>query len=128
MDNNDLRSYRILRKYKVISLVNGGLVLKDSGFKGVIRKIEQKKQRKKMMIDDSLKNISFEPNKLLIVIDKGIEDQSVIEQLKKEKQKFQFFKIDSKYEKGDITKITIYDLKNILFSGLLFLSQTKFIN
>ncbi len=58
MDNNDLRSYNILRKLKIISAVNAALIFKDGGFKGIKRKIKEKNYNKKTNINNLLLNPS----------------------------------------------------------------------
>ena len=40
MDDRDLRAYRILRKFKLVTLVNALLIFKDSGFKGIKNKLK----------------------------------------------------------------------------------------
>ena len=47
MNERDLRSYNVLKRYKVIELVNKVLVVKDSGFKGLMNKSKEKKDLKK---------------------------------------------------------------------------------
>ena len=42
MDDRDLRAYRILRKFKLVTLVNALLIFKDSGFKGIKNKLKEK--------------------------------------------------------------------------------------
>lgn len=124
MDSNDLRSYRILRKFKVISLVNGMLILKDSGFKGVAKKIEQKRNRKSS--DLTFKNISFDKGKIVVVIDKNIDVKSIAEQLDNKKLKFQLFQIADTFEQGKITKITYDDLKKyFVFKSFVMISNSK---
>lgn len=47
MDNKDIRAYNILRKYKLVSLVNAMIIFKDSGISGIKRKLNEKKLNKK---------------------------------------------------------------------------------
>lgn len=47
MDNKDIRAYNILRKYKLVSLVNAMIIYKDSGISGIKRKLNEKKLNKK---------------------------------------------------------------------------------
>lgn len=63
MNDNDLRAYRALKKYKIVSLVNSALIFKDSGFKGIHNKLKEKKNKN---IEIS-QNIEFSPYSINIV-------------------------------------------------------------
>lgn len=127
MDNNDLRSYRILRKFKIISLVNGGLVLKDSGFKGVIKKIDQKRKYKKNTLDNTIKKINFDCNKIMVIIDKNIDEEKIFKQLSNHQLKFQFFKISNTYQESkNVSMITQQDfLKYFIFKSFIFVTNAS---
>ena len=64
MDNNDIRSYRILRKFKLVSLVNAMLIFKDDGFRGIRNKLKSKKIK-----EIKINNPDFKKGKVLIVLD-----------------------------------------------------------
>lgn len=49
MNDNDIRAYNVLRRARIISIVNAMLIFKDSGIKGVCNKIKQKKEHKRIL-------------------------------------------------------------------------------
>lgn len=126
MDNNDLRSYRLLRKYKVISAVNGLLLFKDAGFRGVIGKVKKKREYKKEKADSTLKNIVFEDGKVIVVVGKDVDLYSVTEQLQNKKISFQFFQLSNRYKNGEILQITNIDLnKYFRFRSFVLITNQK---
>lgn len=64
MDDRDLRAYRILRKFKLVTLVNALLIFKDSGFKGIKNKLKEKHHKEEKI---KISNLSFEPFKINLV-------------------------------------------------------------
>lgn len=85
MDNKDIRAYNILRKYKLVSLVNAMIIFKDSGISGIKRKLDEKKlNNKNNKISISVQQrkskntqVTFKPFKINIVFEnKDLYDES----------------------------------------------------
>ena len=85
MDNKDIRAYNILRKYKLVSLVNAMIIFKDSGINGIKRKLDEKKLNNKnnkiaisaQQIKSKINQVTFKPFKINIVFEnKGLYDES----------------------------------------------------
>ena len=47
MNNNDIRSYNILKRLGFVNLIKKAIIFKDSGVKGLSNNIKEKKLRKK---------------------------------------------------------------------------------
>lgn len=88
MENNDLRSYNILRKLKIISILNAMLLFKDNGYKGILRKLKEKKQNQcnKLSINNKME---FKKQHISIVFDYNVP----IKEKKFHNKNIQIFKL-----------------------------------
>jgi len=130
MSENDLRVYNILKRYKVVTLVNIALTIKDSGMKGFTRKLKERRQ-KKAIIENVEKNINNENVKeenvkktefrigyIDVVIGKNINPEDVIGKLKKSNHKFNYFtftKNDNSQTINNITFNKIFSLRAFIY-------------
>ena len=127
MSENDLRIYNFLKKCKVVSLVNMAIILRDSGIKGLAKKIKEKRKKNKLETkNDSkevLENINFKKGYIDVVIDEKIKADSVIEKLKDSKYKFNYFTFVSNDHCQKINKYTFY--KIFSFRAFIYINETK---
>lgn len=122
MDAKDLRSYNVLRKYKVVSLVNGLLLFKDSGFKGVIRKVRSKHAEKKNGIDgcsnskNRFSDLQFYVGKIDVVLQSEKDYQLVSEQLSSLSYQFNYFVLNGSKDSEKYQLINRYTFDRIFKS------------
>lgn len=95
MNENDLRIYNFLKKCKVVSLVNVALILRDSGVKGLAKKIKEKRIKNneialKNIPNEKLEKVNFKKGYIDIVIDKNVNVDSVINKLSNSKYNFNY--------------------------------------
>ena len=60
MNDREIRSYNILKRFKIVAILNKMTLVKDLGFKGTIRKINEKLFSKKVTRENSVSNSSIE--------------------------------------------------------------------
>lgn len=132
MDNKDIRAYNILRKYKLVSLVNAMIIFKDSGISGIKRKLNEKKLNKKNNTiaipvtknAGKIPQLNFKPYKINIVFkSKKIYEKA---QEKFNKRDFNIFILnnDDKIEKCQ--NLTFEEFKmHFLSKSFIFVTDQK---
>lgn len=96
MDTNDLRAYNLLKRLKVIYLVNGILTFKDGGFSAIKKKLKNKKMKLTdgnfteitLNSEENLQVVNFEIGKIDVVIANDVSLQNVIKILGKSEYNF----------------------------------------
>lgn len=83
MNEHDVRVYKILKKVKIVTVTNFLIVLKDDGVKGVIRKINEKINDKKIKNNkrDNLTISSYLKNSKKVCVDIIIDSKLNFEQI-----------------------------------------------
>lgn len=132
MDNKDIRAYNILRKYKLVSLVNAMIIFKDSGIKGIKRKLDEKKlnnKNNKIAISAQQKKskntqVTFKPFKINIVFEnKDLYDES---NGKYNKKDFNIFILNSTDKIEKCQNLKFEDLKIYFLSkSFIYVSNKK---
>lgn len=120
MDNNDIRSYRILRRLKLVSLVNAMLIFKDEGFKGIVKKIKSRKLK-----EVKINNPDFKKNRIILVLDENCNEKNVLKLLT-DVDKYQIFKINMNYDDKTIKSISIDEFNGLFkYKAFIFISKKK---
>lgn len=120
MDNNDIRSYRILRKFKLVSLVNAMLIFKDDGFRGIRNKLKSKKIK-----EIKINNPDFKKGKVLIVLDENCSEKNLLKLLNDSKE-YQIYKINSNHQDKIIKSISYEEFQNLFrYKAFIFISKKR---
>lgn len=132
MDNKDIRAYNILRKYKLVSLVNAMIIFKDSGINGIKRKLDEKKLNNKnnkiaisaQQIKSKNNQVTFKPFKINIVFEnKDLYDES---NGKYNKKDFNIFILNSTDKIEKCQNLKFEDLKTYFLSkSFIYVSNKK---
>ncbi|MEG1506318.1 MAG: glycosyltransferase family 4 protein [Bacilli bacterium] len=112
MNINDLRSFNVLRKFKIVSIVNALLIFKDSGFKGIKNKLT--KMNNNDNISMKLQNPNFKIGYIDIIINYKNNVSNIISELKQSNLKFNIFKIqENKVSNKDYQTINKFTFENV---------------
>ena len=129
MNDYDLRAYKLLKKYKIAQLAKVGLVVKDSGIKGINKKLISRRQWKKDSKVDTrvFENINFKLNSIDIVVDKNIDINNIVEKLKELSIDYNLFYImDKPKERGNYYGISELFLNQyFLYRSFVFITNKK---
>lgn len=126
MNENDLRSYNVLKRFKIINLVNHALVVKDSGIKGFVKKSQEKKDMKKYNLKTGDVLTSKAKLKLEVGnIDVVLENSNMYEEVNKEltKEKVTYYYLNGE-TKNKLIKLNMFDF-NRLFTNRAFIYITN---
>lgn len=132
MDNKDIRAYNILRKYKLVSLVNAMIIFKDSGISGIKRKLNEKKLNKKNNTiaipvtknAGKIPQLNFKPYKINIVFkSKKIYEKA---QEKFNKRDFNIFILNNDDKIKKCQNLTFEEFKmHFLSKSFIFVTDQK---
>ena len=116
MNEKDLRSYNVLKRYKVIGLVNKALVVKDSGFKGLMNKSKEKKDLKKYKLKSGevLTNeakLKLEVGSIDVVLENSNMYEDVSKELKDEKVTYYYLNGTQKSKLNKLNGFDFLELK-----------------
>ena len=129
MNDYDLRAYRLLRKMKLAQIAKAGLIIKDSGIKGLNNKINSRRQWKKNSNVDTrvFENIEFKINSIDIVVDKDIDITNIMNKLEGLNVSYNLFYImDKPKERGHyygISELFLYQY--FIQRSFVFITKRK---
>lgn len=125
MNDKDLRSYNVLRRYGVVSLVRNMLTIKDTGFKGYFNDKKEKKLIKKYKIKDGRYFTDKVKMKLEVgSIDVVLESMNMYDNVREyfKNKKVTFYSLDG--GNGKVISLNKLDFSN-LFKNRAFIYVTN---
>lgn len=130
MNERDLRSYNVLKRYKVIGLVNKVLVVKDSGFKGLMNKSKEKKDLKKYKLKSGevLTNeakLKLEVGSIDVVLENSNMYEDVNKELKDEKVTYYYL---NGTQKSKLNKLNSFDFPRLFVNRAFIYVTNKKVN
>ena len=129
MNDYDVRNYRVLNKLKIAKLTKAALIVKDSGIKGLNKRLADRKAWKRNSNVDNrvFENIEFKVGAIDIVVDSSYNIAEVIELLKNLEYQYNLFYIMNKpKEKERYYGISEYFLSQyFLYRSFVFITKRK---